>query len=278
MPEPGLTEVSSASPRKGRKKWYTNIGILLTIVISLVAVSMAALMLLLLPQSSEIIRFMQWRMVNAKSFYVESDIAYQGGLARKDAGGAIRRSDEAVTLGAEGWFDRRDPALPKSRQKFDLEVGKADPLPFVGEHAHAGDADYFNFSQLPSRMGTLHFEAFRNRWLRIDVKRLLSLIDLPVVGGEHPDLKDEDKAYLLEQFRQTPFVGVEEKLKTEVLGGVPTYHYKVLPEILFFKDYYVLAESKRLGRELTSKERLAADAFFANVTAENGEMWIGTRD
>src|SRR5512142_3404153 len=139
MPETGLSEVASSSPRKGRRKWYTNIGILLTILISLIAVSMAALMLLLLPQSSEIIRFMQWRMINAKSYYVAANVSYAGGLARKDANGATRRSDEAVTFSSEGWFDRRDAALPKTRQKFDLKWGKTDPLPFAGDYARAAD-------------------------------------------------------------------------------------------------------------------------------------------
>lgn len=279
MQGPALSELEEGRPPgKAVKRWYANVYVLLTILISLLALSMAALMLLLLPQSSEIIRLMQWRMVNAKSYYVEANVVWQGAVQRKDANSANKRHQEAVVFGTEGWVDRRDPELPKTHQKFDLKVGAADPTAFVGDYARAGDANYFNFSQLPSRLGTLHFEEFRGRWLRIDVRRLLSLTGLPAVGGDHKPLKEEDRAFLIEQFRLTPFLRVEEKLKTEPLGGVSTYHYKVKPETLFFKDYYFLAESTRLGRELTNKERLAADAFFANVTAEDGEMWIGTRD
>lgn len=279
MPTTELSQLDQdAKAKKVVRKWYTNVYVLLTILISLLALSMAALLLLLLPQSSEIIRFMQWRMVNAKSYYVEANLSWQGQVQRKDDKGANKRKDEALVLDAEGWVDRRDPELAKTRQKFDLKVGAKDPVEVAGDYVRAGDANYFKFGRLPARLGTLHFDEFRDRWLRIDVKRLLSLTGLPVVGGDHQPLSDEDKAFLVEQFRRTPFLRVEEKLKTEPLGGVSTYHYKVKPETLFFKDYYVLAESTRLGRELTNKERLVADAFFANVVAEDGEMWIGTRD
>jgi len=274
-----MAELSEATAsKKPAKKWYTNVYILLTILISLVAVSMAALMLLLLPRSSEIIRLMQWRMVNAKSYYMDASLSWQGEAKVKSANGNVRRVDENVTFDTVGWVDREDPELPRTRQKFDLAIGKQDPMPFAGEYVRAGDANYFNFSKLPSRLGTLHFDEFRDRWLRIDVKRLLTFVQLPLVGGEQPELSEEDKAFLLDQFKQTPFIQVEEKLKNENIGGFNAYHYKVRPEKLFFKDFYVLAESKRLGRELTNKERLATESFFANVTEDSGEMWIGSGD
>ena len=34
----------------------------------------------------------------------------------------------------------------------------------------------------------------------------------------------------------------------------------------------------RLGRELIAKERDALDVFFANVTPDDGELWIGKRN
>jgi len=274
-----MEELSSAgSSKKPSKKWYANVYILLTILISVIALSMAALMLLLLPQSSEIIRLMQWRMVNAKSYIVDASVTWQGESKTKNEVGNVQRHDEYVTFDTSGWVDREDPELPRTQQKFDLEAGKKDPLPFAGDYVRIGDANYFNLRKLPSRLGTLHFDEFRDRWLRVDVKRLLSLVTLPLVGGEHPELSEEDKAFLIDEFRQTPFIQVEEKLQSENIGGVRTYHYKVRPEKLFFKDFYVLAESKRLGRELTNKERLAAESFFANVTEDSGEMWIGAGD
>lgn len=279
MAQSSLTDLSTADgPKKPAKKWYTNVYILLIILVSLLALSMAALMLLLLPRSSEIIRLMQWRMVRARSFYVDASVQYQGELQRKDENGIVRKKDESVKLDTSGWVDRADPALKRMAQKFDLRVGRDGSTDFAGDYLRAGTANYFNFSSMPARLGTLHFEGFRGRWLRINVKKVLSILDLPLVGGEHPDLSEEDRAYLVDQFRQTPFLQVEEKLQSEPLGGVRTYHYKVKPEKLYFKDFYVLAESKRLGRELTNKERLAAESFFANVTEDSGEMWIGAGD
>lgn len=265
-------------PKKKVRRWYANVYVLMMILVSTLAVSMAALMLLLLPQSSEIVRIMQWRMVNAKSAYVEAVLDYKGERRWKDAKGATKQRDEAVSLEASGWLDRIDEELPKARAAFDLVTGSGDAWRFAGDYVRAGDANYFKFSRLPERIGTLHFREFMNRWLRVDVRGLLAVTGLPMVGGERVELTELDEAYLVEQFRKTPFVRVEEKLKAETLGGVRTHHYKVRPEVLYFKDYYVVAESARLGRELTNKERLAADTFFANVTAEDGEMWIGARD
>lgn len=273
-----LTVEGGADAKKKVRRWYTNVYVMLIVLVSVLAVSMAALMLLLLPQSSEIVRIMQWRMVNAKSAYVESVIEYKGDRQWKDAKGATRHRDEALSLESSGWFDRLDPELPKSKLTFDLKTGQGDAWRFAGDFVRAGEANYFNFTSLPERIGTLHFSEFMHRWLRVDVKGLLEVTSLPIIGGERPELTELDQAYLIEQFRKTPFVRVEEKLKAEELGGVRTHHYKVRPEVLFFKDYYVVAESTRLGRELTNKERLAADAFFANVTAEDGELWIGVRD
>lgn len=271
-------QMGGGAEKKQARRWYSNVYVLMIVLVSLLAVSMAALMLLLLPQSSEIIRIMQWRMVNAKSAYVEAVVDYRGELRWKDAKGASKQRDEAVTLETAGWFDRIDEELPKSRLAFDLKTGAEGAWRFAGDFVRAGDANYFNFSALPARIGTLHFSEFMNRWLRVDVKGLLEVTSLPLVGGERTELTEFDEAYLIEQFRKTPFVGVEEKLKAETIGGVRTHHYKVRPEVLFFKDYFFVAEAARLGRELTNKERLAADTFFANVTAEDGEMWIGTRD
>jgi hypothetical protein len=275
-----MADLSSAGgPKKPAKKWYTNVYILLIILVSLLAVSMAALLLLLLPRSSEIIRLMQWRMVNAKSFYVDASAEYHGELQSKDDSGIVRKRDEDLTFDTVGWVDLKDPALKRMAQKFDLRAGKGETaLVFAGDYLRAGTANYFNFSTMPARLGTLHFDEFQGKWLRINVKKLLSFLDLPLIGGDHPELSDEDKAYLTEQFRQTPFLQVEEKLQSEPIGGVRTYHYKVRPEKLFFKDFYVMAESKRLGRELTNKERLAAETFFANLTEDSGEMWIGMGD
>jgi hypothetical protein len=260
------------------RKWYTNVYVILTVLISLLAVATSSLLFLLIPQSSEIIRLMQWRMVNAKTYYVQADATWSGSADQKDQQGILRSHQEAATFDTEGWRDMTQPHALRQRQKFDLKVGTDQPTEFAGENVVVGDATIFRFSEMPTRVGPLHFEEFRDKWLRVDLHKIFKDTELPLVGGEHPTLSDEDQAYLLEQFRITPFLKVKEKLKTETLGGVRTHHYSVVPEPLFFKDYYVLAETRRLGRELTNKERDDADVFFSNVTPDDGELWIGTND
>lgn len=260
------------------KKWYANVYVIFVALISAVAVATSSLLFLLIPQTSEIIRLMQRRMVAAKTFRVDLDARWQGTSETKDEQGVTRQAKEAISFQTQGWRDAADPKAARTRQKFSLAVGASEPIVFVGEYAGAGEASMFDFSQMPARIGPLHFEEFRDRWLRVDFPKLLKDVDLPFVGGDHPPLSDHDRAYLLDQFRLTPFLRVKQKLKSEMLGGVRTHHYNVEPETLFFKDFAVLVETKRLGRELTGKERDAAYVFFSNLTPEDGELWIGTSD
>ncbi len=261
-----------------QKPWYAHVSTWIVIFISTLGIATSSLLFLLIPQSTEIVRFMQWRMVNAKTFYLETDARWSGWVASKDANGNVRKSREELRLAGSGWVNRTDEASTGAWQKFALDVGEGEPTKVAGEYVKAGDAHYFNFSALPSRVGALHLDELSGKWLRLSFRKLFADVDLPAVGGDHPPLEKADRDYLREQFRATPFVRVKEKLKNEKLNGVAVHHYQVEPEVLFFKDYFVLAETKRLGRELTNKERTAADTFFANVAAEDGEMWIGGGD
>ncbi len=262
------------------KKWYTNVYILLVVLISLLGIATSSLLFLLIPQSSEIIRLMQWRMATARTFAVQAEMRYRGTMTVKDAQNVTRNRDEETVLTLQGLHDASDPKMLRDQQVFSATLGATDSLTFAGMYNGVGGARFFNFNQLPTQIGSLHFDEFRNRWLRVDVEKLFSDTDFLFVGGGHQEFSDEDRAYLLEQFRMTPFLRVKEKLKNESLGGVPTHHYQVEPITLFFKDYFVLAETKRLGRELTNKERDAADVFFSNITPDPAgcELWIGTRD
>lgn len=261
------------------KKWYANVYILLTILISLVAVSMAALMLLLLPQSSEIVRFMQWRMARAKSFRVDVLADYDGRREQRDSRNVPYRADEAVSLEFDGRIDRSDTSVSKLQGTFAASFGAQEPTTdLAGETVRIGRVDYMRFDALPPSIGAIPLDDFRGVWLVFDAAGFRDRLNLPFLGGEAEPLAEDEIAGLLEQFRTTPFLRVEERLKSETLGGVSTHHYKVRPEMLFFKDYFIRVQTARLGRELTNKERLLVDTFFANVAAEDGELWIGKRD
>ena len=262
------------------KKWYTNVYILLTILISLTAIATSSLLFLLIPQSSEIMRLMQWRMVNARAFAVRTEIQYKGTVTEKNAQNVTETHAEEVAFSSEGMRDASVPMSPRMRQAFSLVLGAADPLTFTGNYSSVGDARFFNLTVLPTRVGSLHFDTLKNRWLRVDLGALFKDTTLPIVGGGYPPISEEDQLYLREQFRITPFFNLRQKLRSEKLDGVSTYHYQIEPVTLFFKDYFVLAETKRLGRELTNKERDAIDLFFSNIApdASGSELWIGTRD
>ncbi len=262
------------------KKWYANVYILLTILISLTAIATSSLLFLLIPQSSEIMRLMQWRMMNARAFAMQGEVRYKGTASVKNAQNVIETHAEEFVFSSEGLHDVFDQKSPKMQQAFSLAIGATDPLTFIGNYSSISDARFFKFTVLPTRIGSLHFDTLKNRWLRVDLGMLFKDTTLPIVGGGYPPISDEDHLYLREQFRITPFFNLRQKLRSEKLDGVSTYHYQVEPVTLFFKDYFVLAETKRLGRELTNKERDVVDIFFSNITpdASGSELWIGTHD
>jgi hypothetical protein len=216
----------------------------------------------------------QRRMTVARTYLMETDVRWRG----ENESTAGVKAKEALAFSSSGWRDVTTPAAKNSQETFSLSVGAYDPKVFKGEHVKLGNAHFLNFKKIPDAIGPLHFAEYRDRWLRLELASLLKETTIPLFGGTVPDLNEKARAELAEQFRRTPFLSVAEQLKSEIISDASTHHYKVTPEILFVKDYYISAEQARLGRDLTGKERLAADAFFANLSPEDGEIWIGKRN
>ena len=258
------------------KPWYTNVYILLMILISVVAASMAVLVLLLLPQSSEILLFMQRRLVYAKTFAFNTTVEYQGWKQEKDDHGVFQKKQEHVKYDATGSRDNNDVENSKLRQHFTVSVGATDPFLFVGDHIRIGEQDFLNLTSSPGNVGSLHFDTLQKKWLFFNLSKLLENFAWPF--GGYRTSSSADRVFLGEQFRVTPFLHLEEKLPSEKINGFSSYHYKVRPELVYAKDYFIMSEQKQLHRELTSKEHNALDTFFANVTAGDGEVWIGKGD
>ncbi len=267
-------------PEKDRltpKKWYTNVYVLLMFIVSGAAIATASLLFLLIPQSGEVIRIMQWRMVNARSFRAEVAIRYNGSVENKTTGD---KTAESFSLDSLGPIDRSDQEKDNMAQKFDLSVGSVGSAnEAAGELRVVGSHDFINFSELPERLGIVDLTPFKDKWLTFNVDNIRRNLALPIVGGEGKPMSDEDRLYLIDQIRVTPFLRFEGRLKSETIGGVKTNHYKVVPEKLFLKDYIIQSETRRLGvPELSSAQRNFLDTFFANVTPDEGELWIGKGD
>jgi len=260
------------------QNWFFKPYVIIVALISVTAVAMVLLTLMLLPRTDEILGVMQWRMVNATAFRVETDIEYKGWVTR-DSG---ERERQTVTINTSGVVDRSDSSSTRQRHMFKVLVipnasGDETFYRFEGESRLLGQANFLRLDRIPQKFGSFRLDRFVGRWLRIEVQELVDRIDMPVLGGRRK-LSDGDRLYLTEQFRLTPFLSVVQRLKDDVVGGIDTMHYEVLPEVLFIKDYFVTAETVRKGRELTSEERRVVDRFFSNVKAETSEVWIGHSD
>jgi len=261
------------------KKWYANAYVLIIGIMSCVAVSLAALMFVLLPQSSEVIRLMQWRTVRARTVEIDATIRYDGWLESKGADGVTQKTQETFALECRGPLDISDSLNERLDQEFLLSLGSDKPtLDFGGELRRLEQTDYVRFSVLPEALGAVKIGSFKDKWLGFDIEQLRRNIDSPFFGAPGRTMDELDQQYLIDQFRTTPFLRFIERLPSGTIGGVSAYHYQVRPEILYIKDYVIQSETMRLGRELTKKEREFIDTFFANVTAEDGEIWVGKKD
>ncbi|MFH1047393.1 MAG: hypothetical protein V1738_03760 [Patescibacteria group bacterium] len=263
------------------RSWYLRPYVLVAVFISATAFAMVLLTLLLLPQTGEIMSVMQWRMINADTFRIDTSIDYRGWVTRVEEDSTVR-DRETFILQTSGYVDRSDEAETNQRHLFQLSASpKAGDnqivYKFEGETRTIKDATFLQLNRIPQTFGTFRLDRFAKRWLRIDLTGILARFDLPLVGGGF-ELSDEDRQYLLEEFRLTPFLAIERPMKNESIGGVSTYHYEIKPEMLFVKDFFVTSETLRRGRELNAAERQSIDKLFNNLKAENGEIWISHGD
>jgi len=257
-------------------KWYLNTYSIVLFFVVGAAIATSSLFLLLIPQSSEIIRLAEWRMLRAQSFKTEVNLQYHG--TRDEIGqlGVVKRERQDLNLDLRGVLLRHEEGTDGD---FDFRAlfGSRDPIVVAGEYSRADREDYLVLTELPDNLGGVNVGFFRGRTLRVDFDDLLPSTNLPFVGGTDR-LDQYDRAYLLSEARQMPFLRVEEKLKNEIMRGAEVHHYKVMPEKLYLREFIVLAEQLRQDRELTGRERIAWDTFFTHVTPLSSEIWIGSGD
>ncbi len=255
------------------RRWFFNVPVMVMATVSLVAVSLAGLVLLLLPQTSEIIGVMQWRMVTAKSFSFDADADYRG---TRGAPGAAVRAPEALAWKSSGRLLRQGSGA-ESDQRFRLTAtGGEEPAVVAGELRAVGGDRFISVESAPDALGNLSFGALKGGWLRLDTGKIREVVDLPFLGGDGGG-RDAGAA-VADQIRRTPFFRFVRRLPSESISGTAVNHYLVEPEIIFFKDFVVRSEEARRGRELNEDERKVIDSFFADLTADQGELWIGAQD
>lgn len=265
--------------------WYLNPYVILTAIISALAVGFAGVLLLLLfvlPWSSEIVRYMQGKMVAVTSAHVEADVIFKPHDLVEGT---------AVTWHSAGSFDRSVPGVPKSEEAFSLRIATPTPATafqpagmrsydFIGDHVRAGAADYFRFSTLPDRIGAVRFDQYRGQWLAVFTDTLREFVNLPLFGAGHGPMSDTDAAAVAEHVRKTALFHVDERLDDEVIGSVRAHRYKVKtdPDNVLLRDLYDRVEAGRLDRPLTDAELAASQSLFASLTIGEIQVWIGSRD
>jgi hypothetical protein len=231
------------------------------------------ILLWLVPQSDEVVRLAEWRLLHARSFWIETDWQYHAEPA-----------DDAPVddwrLTSSGSWAKAESGKVRLLQDFNLALGDSEPATVAGSWRRlgsAGRADFITFVDVPDRLGGLNIGIFRGRTMRVSWNDVAAAFpNLPLVGASR--MTANDRETLLKEASATPFIKVTEKLKDERVRGAVAHHYKILSGIIYFRDFAKRAESLRLGRALERVEEDRFDAYFATLTAEEGEAWISAND
>jgi hypothetical protein len=260
------------------RKWFTNPFFLVTGFMSLTAILLALLSLLLLPQVSEIVDIMKWRMATVETFRMDTTVEWRGWNTVPGDGGRMVREPEAVLVGTSGLVDRSKEDGSWQTHKFRTDIGAPTvKYVFAGEYRRLGQENYLKLDTVPEDFGSFRLDRYTDRWLGLSLADVLEVVDLPLLSGAR-GLSEEDQAFLMRQIAVTPFVTVVNRLQNDTIDDQTMLHYEIRPEVLLLKDFYMTEEKVRRGRELSSKERQDVDKFFANIQPETGEMWIGRTD
>ncbi len=256
---------------------------MIAVFVSLAAVLAGSLLLLLLlPSRSEVLAVMQWRMVNARVFRVETEVEYQSEAERTNDQGQSSYDRASYRLTTAGAIDRTDPEAVRQAHSFTFgsvpdQVTDRQPCVISGELRTISNESYLRMWQVTDGLGPLSVSGLTNRWLHVKSSDLCERVTVLVIGLGC-ELSDEDNAHLADEFRRTPFLSVVRRLDDETLNGVETFHYEVKPEMLLIRDFLITYGTLRRGREPSKEELRTFDKFFSGLKADGGEAWIGRND
>ncbi|OGM00906.1 hypothetical protein A2480_00200 [Candidatus Uhrbacteria bacterium RIFOXYC2_FULL_47_19] len=268
----------------GGQKWYlrTHVLVIVFILLATMLASLLLLLLLLLPSRSEVLAVMQWRMINARVFRLETEIEYQSEAERLNDQDQFSYERESYRLTTTGAIDRTDSEAVRQAHSFTLGFvpdQKTDQQPYVisGEWRTISNESYLRMWEVTKSFGSLLASGLTNRWLHAKSSDLCERVTVPVVGLGC-GLSVEDNNYLIDEFRRTPFLSVVRRLDDETLNGIEAFHYEVEPEMLLIRDFLITSGTLRRGREPSKEELRSFDKYFSSLKADGGEAWIGRND
>lgn len=168
-------------------------------------------------------------------------------------------------------FNVNTDALGQGNFAFGLEVRTIDKIVYI------------KLSNVPN-LGFFDLSAIANQWIKIDTEALKKQFGLEKFEAQikeaqkKQELSPEQIEKLKIAAQQAKIFKITEKLPSENIEGINTYHYKFIIDKEGVKK--LIADISKIvhDKTLTEKEIADYDKSFEAIELPEGEIWIGKKD
>ena len=168
-------------------------------------------------------------------------------------------------------FDINTDALGQGSFAFGLEIRTIDKIVYV------------KLSNIPN-LGFFDLSAVANQWIKIDTEALKKQFGLEKFEAQikeaqkKQELSPEQIEKLKIAVQQAEIFKITEKLPSEKIDGVYTYHYKFIIDKEGVKKF--IADITQIVQDKTLSEKELADfnKILEDLQFPEGEIWIGKKD
>jgi hypothetical protein len=162
-------------------------------------------------------------------------------------------------------------ALGQGNLAFGLEIRTIDKIVYV------------KLNNVPN-LGFFDLSAVANQWIKIDTEALKKQFGLEKLEAQvkeaqkKQELSPEQIEKLKIAVQQAKIFKITEKLPSEKIEGVNTYHYKFIIDKEGIKNLFIEISKIVQDKTLTEKELADFDKSFEAIELPEGEIWIGKND
>jgi len=168
-------------------------------------------------------------------------------------------------------FNINTDALTEGQFNFGLEV------------RNVGKVIYVKISDVPN-LGFFDLSTVKNQWVKIDTEALKKQFGLEKLeeqlkeAQKQQELSPEQIEKLKEAVQSAKIFKITQKLPSEKISGVNTYHYKFTIDKQGIKKLITDISQIVQNKALTEKEIADFDKSLEAIELPEGEIWIGKKD
>lgn len=181
------------------------------------------------------------------------------------------------TMNFNGLSNNKDASNTKGSLYFDINAAGSTLLAL--EMRQINKILYFNLINAPI-LEILGLNSSTNQWIKIDTKALESQPGFESLDKNlaMQDLSSEQIEKIDKILQKSKILKIIEKLPSEKIEGIDTYHYKFPFDKDELKNLLMDATVVVNDKPLTEKETKEMEDAFENIKFIEGEIWIGKKD